>query len=201
MSSDARPGDAPLTGVLLAGGMSLRMGRDKAMLDRDGRPLWRYVRAVMADAGCREVLVSGRPHDLRPDEPAVDDAAAGLGPLAGIAAALAARPAAGGHWLVVPVDLPLLTADTLRLLLTGGGGAPAACFHDHPLPALLQDTPALRTTLANLLRRPEARSRSLQGLLAAVGAVTLPLPAVAAATLANTNTPDEWTAAARHWHG
>jgi molybdopterin-guanine dinucleotide biosynthesis protein A len=108
----------PLYGLVLAGGRSTRMQRDKATLPYQGRN--QLDRAMELLQSCAvEALVSVRP-DQRQD-PAraryaqVVDAQDGLGPIAGIAAAQALRP--GAAWLVLACDLPYLEADTIAHLL------------------------------------------------------------------------------------
>jgi len=74
-----------ILGVVLAGGQSSRFGSDKALAELDGRTL--IARAVDALAGwCEHVVVAGRetaPAPTLPDWPH-----GGMGPLAGLAAAL-----------------------------------------------------------------------------------------------------------------
>jgi molybdenum cofactor guanylyltransferase len=108
----------PLYGLVLAGGRSTRMQRDKATLAYQGRN--QLDRAMELLQSCVvEAFVSVRP-DQRQD-PArahyaqVVDAHEGLGPIAGIAAAQALRP--GAAWLVLACDLPYLDAATIGHLL------------------------------------------------------------------------------------
>jgi Molybdopterin-guanine dinucleotide biosynthesis protein A len=49
-------GRLPVTGVVLAGGASRRMGRDKAFLDLGGRPLIAHVLERMGEV-CAETLI------------------------------------------------------------------------------------------------------------------------------------------------
>lgn len=107
------------TGVVLAGGASRRMGRDKAMLEIAGRPL---LDRVIDTAGsvCNEVIVAGRLAPGGARQPAgvrwVEDAPGTRGPLAGLAAALAI--ARNERCLVIACDMPFLSADFLRYLGT-----------------------------------------------------------------------------------
>lgn len=97
-----------LTGLVLAGGGSTRMGRDKALIDIDGQPLVLRACATLSVI-CDRVLVApgrrpfaGLPYDQ------VADAEPGAGPLAGIVGGLAA---AGTPLLAVAaVDMPDLAA-------------------------------------------------------------------------------------------
>jgi molybdopterin-guanine dinucleotide biosynthesis protein A len=73
-----------LTGLVLAGGRSRRMGTDKALLAVDGRPLLWRVAERLAEVCPRVVVAAGtRPLPPLPWD-RVDDRVAGAGPLAGI---------------------------------------------------------------------------------------------------------------------
>lgn len=107
-----------LAGLVLAGGRSSRMQRDKAALAWHGRPeLARAYELVAArvDRAYVSVRSDQRADPLRAGYPQIVDGALGAGPIAGIAAAQAALPDAA--WLVIACDLPLLDGDTLDALL------------------------------------------------------------------------------------
>lgn len=105
--------------VLLAGGQSRRMGRDKALLLVDGgRVLWERQLDVLRSLGPAELFISGParpgfPYDVR----LLEDERPGLGPLSGIVAALEAMTTP--LLVVLAVDLPAMRADFLRGLLAG----------------------------------------------------------------------------------
>lgn len=106
----------PFSAVLLAGGQSNRMGRDKAGLLFAGEPLWQRQLATLRAAGADQLLISGPAHGPYADAglPILADAAPGLGPLAGLAAAL--RHARCEWLLVLAIDLPDMRADFLAHL-------------------------------------------------------------------------------------
>ncbi len=185
------------TAILLAGGESSRMGRDKALLDFHGKPLWRHMREVLRQSGCRQVLISGSLPDLREGEEATPDVRPGLGPLAGIASVIGAQgDALSRDWLlVVPVDLPLLSSEALRWLCVQGFDANGAHYANHALPALLRNTITFRQQLGTMLRAERARDRSVIALHQAIGSREVPLPQDFTSALTNTNTPQEWAAA------
>lgn len=109
-----------LSGVVLAGGRSRRMGRDKAFLTIDGTTLVRRQAALLASVGCGEILISGRP-DVDygvPEARIVFDPVEDGGPLAGLVAALNAMKHA--RLLALAVDLPHMTPQFLRTLLAAG---------------------------------------------------------------------------------
>ncbi len=110
---------AEVTGIILAGGRSSRMGRDKASLVLDGATLLaRTVAALEAVAG--EVVIVRAPGQALPlVQPRgslviVEDPVEGEGPLFGMATGLAAASAPVA--LVVGVDHPFLQPTLLRLL-------------------------------------------------------------------------------------
>jgi len=108
----------PLYGLLLGGGASTRMQRDKAALDYHGEPqlthAWRLLEAVTERAfvSLRE---DQREDPLRAQFPQLVDTYEAMGPAAGILTAQDAYPDAA--WLVLACDLPLLDAATLQRLI------------------------------------------------------------------------------------
>ena len=86
-----------VSGAVLAGGESRRMGRDKAWLRIAGEPLWRRQVNVLRAAGAEPVWVVRRrgQRGLSGEISHVWDAWENAGPLAGLEAALTA---ATGRW-------------------------------------------------------------------------------------------------------
>lgn len=110
----------PLLGVVLAGGASRRMGRDKALLTYRGRGLAAWAAERLAAAGLEVVLADGG-RDVAPPWPSVTDAAGRQGPVAGLLGAAAARR--DRSLIVLACDLPLVPVALLAALaarLRGG---------------------------------------------------------------------------------
>jgi molybdopterin-guanine dinucleotide biosynthesis protein A len=109
-----------LTAIVLCGGRSTRMGQDKGSLPfGDETMLARIVRVVreISDA----VIVVGRSDQpAPPGVTVVHDPVEDLGPLAGIAAGLAASKTELN--LIVACDMPLIKAPVLRRLVDMIGG-------------------------------------------------------------------------------
>lgn len=107
-----------LFGLVLAGGASTRMQRDKAALLYHGKPQLEWTFDLLGEV-CQQVFVSVRPDQtadpVRSRLPQIVDRLTDMGPIAGIAAAQAAHP--GAAWLVVACDLPFLSRMTLDHLL------------------------------------------------------------------------------------
>jgi len=103
-----------LTALLLVGGLSKRMGRDKATLVLEGEPLWVRQLSLLRDLKPAALWVSARtaPAWLPPDTELILDAPPSRGPLSGIAAALDRMHSS--HLLALAVDLPRMTPEHLR---------------------------------------------------------------------------------------
>jgi molybdopterin-guanine dinucleotide biosynthesis protein A len=109
---------APLFGLVLAGGRSTRMQRDKAGLEYVGKP--QLTRAMeLISPLVERAFVSVRAEQQRDPQRAaydtISDLHSDLGPLAGIQAALRTHP--DHAWLVLACDLPFLEETTLRHLI------------------------------------------------------------------------------------
>lgn len=107
-----------MNAFVLAGGLSTRMGHDKALLDLDGRPLIEHALAKLYALGFSPRIVGSRP-DLAQFAPVIHDNFSRLGPLGGIEAALAASDAEQNLFLAL--DLPWLPVDFLRWIVGRAG--------------------------------------------------------------------------------
>ena len=103
-----------ITGFVLAGGKSTRMGQDKAVLQLEGRTLLEHALGTLRQI-CAEVMVLGA-RELYSNFGAevVEDIFPGCGPLSGIHAALSRTTTEFN--LVIAVDTPFLSADFLRFM-------------------------------------------------------------------------------------
>jgi molybdopterin-guanine dinucleotide biosynthesis protein A len=105
-------GQAPsdVSGFVLAGGKSSRMGQDKALLELAGKPLV-LLAVEKLQRVCAEVYVLGNRPELEVYAPLVRDLHEGCGPLGGIEAALLHSVK---EWnLFMAVDMPFLPAGFL----------------------------------------------------------------------------------------
>jgi molybdenum cofactor guanylyltransferase len=108
---------APVYGLVLAGGHSTRMQRDKATLTYHGRTQLEWAMSLL-EPRVGKAFVSVRPGQsdtVRARFEQIVDTRDGLGPIAGILAAQARYPEAA--WLVLACDLPFLDGVTLDYLL------------------------------------------------------------------------------------
>ena len=175
-------------GLVLAGGQSSRMGRDKALLEWQGRPLFQHMKSVLEQAGICRVFLSG----AQCGEEALVDLIPGKGPLSGIHAVLPHVPD-GSRLLVVPVDMPLLPAEAITRLVDSEPASGTPLHYDgFPLPWLLPVNAELRQQLETALHSTERRHYSLRHLHQILTGRKLPLPAPLIELFHNTNTPADW---------
>ena len=109
----------PFIAVLIAGGQSTRMGCDKGELILRGQPLWEHQLEKLGALLPDEVLISVRQKKVWNLPEGVDwleDCESGLGPMAGLVAAL--RIAEGRHVLLLSVDMAAMTVDFLQSILS-----------------------------------------------------------------------------------
>ena len=148
--------------VILAGGQSRRMGRDKAWLPLAGKSLLARQVELVRQLGPAEVFIAGRADtDYRALGCRVlTDRFFDAGPLAGIERALEATTSP--RLLVLAVDLPNLTVPFLRRLAIGCAGEAGVVSrydgHIEPLVAFYPKAawPVLVRLLDEHLRRPPA---------------------------------------------
>ena len=161
-----------LIGLVLAGGQSRRMGQDKALMRYQGRTLIDNASLLLQAASCDKVLISRNTPGFLNDK--IEDA----GPLSGVHAVLDALSQSDNHngnpceLLVLPVDMPQMTPELLRILVSRGREAEKACYVEKRfLPFYLPVTQKTKALLANYL--VEQKKRRVVGFLEILNAVSL----------------------------
>lgn len=96
-------------GVILAGGASSRMGRDKSTLRLNGKTLLRHIQDLFTAAGVGTIYISGPAQ--------IGDEIPGSGPLGGVHALLHHLGGRHAHLLFAPVDMPGLTPSLMGGLI------------------------------------------------------------------------------------
>jgi molybdopterin-guanine dinucleotide biosynthesis protein A len=167
-----------VTGVLLVGGASRRFGSPKALARAGGRTLAEAAYATLEAAFGDVVAVGKRADGLELPFEVHDDGSELRAPIVGVAAGL--RLARSELCVVVPTDMPAVTAAHLLALASAAEGALAAVPQSGPLPGAYR-----RDALPVLERRIAAGELALHAAAAEVGAVVVELPAEA---LENVNT-------------
>ena len=186
----------PVYGLILAGGASSRMRRDKAaleylgksQLDRTFELASRHVPKVFVSVRADQVADPGRAQ-----WPLIVDSVDGGGPIVGIRSALAAYPEVA--WLVIACDLPFLTDATLAHLLSSRDPQRSATAYRSAHDGLPEPLCAIwEPAAAAALEAYQAGGRSCprKFLIATSSKLLDPLDARA---LDNINTPEEYAQA------
>ncbi len=201
-----QPGGSPplLRGLVLAGGRSVRMGRDKAGILIDGTTL--LERTVALLAGCMtSVSVSVRADQvddqLRRQFPLLPDSGTGLGPVNGLRAAHLEDPAAA--WLVLACDMPGLDRRVIEALVAARDPARAATSWRSPVTGLPEPLCAIwePATLARLVSLVAATGHPVSPRAVLAESDTLLLDAPRPVALLNLNTPAELDRYRKERHG
>lgn len=194
--------ETPATGIVLAGGRSRRMGRDKALLELGGRSLIEIVVERMGRI-CAEVLVVAAEEETYAGlgVPLVVDRFPGVGVLGGLHAGL---QAAGNEVaLAVGCDMPFLSPDLLRAFLGWVEGFDVAVLRRgervEPLHAAYRRTclPAIEAAIRARRRRvisffPQVRVRP-------VSPQEVEARGAGLRSFRNVNTPQDWEAVQAEW--
>lgn len=182
----------PIYGLLLSGGASRRMQRDKAQLAYAGQPqlmrAWRLLEAVTERAFV-SVRAEQRDDPLRADLPQIVDRYEAIGPAAGILTAQESYPDVA--WLVIACDLPLLDKAVLETLVNARDASCDATafisrFDELPEPLCALWEPSSH---ALLKQRVDGGSYCPRKTLILSRTKLLPAPGEA---LDNINTPEEF---------
>lgn len=196
------PARGDLTGLVLAGGASRRMGRDKAFLELGGQPLIEIVVARVAEV-CKQVLIVAGDTEPYADlgAPVVKDRFRGVGVLGGLHAGL--KAASHELSLAVGCDMPLLSPAVLRAFAEWAKGFDVAVLRDgehvEPLHAAYR-----RTCLPAMERAIRAGKRRIVSFFPHVRVRYVTSNEVAALdpdlrSFRNVNTPEEWEAVRAEW--
>lgn len=185
----------PLAAVVLAGGASRRMGRDKATVSIDGPSgPTTLVEHVVTTVGrrCSPVFVIAAPGQALPDLAAevLRDEVRGVGPLLATGRGLRAAAEAGHRWaFVCAVDLPYLTMDFVDDLAVPAERLGVDVVlpwdgRDHYLAGVY------RTSLAgHIAKLVAAGERSMRALVDTVDTQRIVMPEQR--VLSNANTPED----------
>jgi len=105
---------APVHGLVLAGGKSLRMGTDKGLLKFYGKSQRNFAIELLEKLNIKTFLSVRKEQNIK-DIAIIEDAFLGLGPFGAICSAFQQNP--NTAWLVIATDLPFVDENVIQLLL------------------------------------------------------------------------------------
>ena len=183
---------SPLFGLVLAGGYSHRMGKDKGSLIYEGEDQRTRCYKLLSSF-CESTYISCRKeqaHIINPPHNRIYDIYSNMGPAGGILSAF--RFAPDKAWLVLACDLPLMTEHSVRHLITNRKATQPASVYVDPQDRKLQPLFAIWEPmgLKVLSREVEAGHLSPLKVLEKINCFRIfpPQPEV----LTNVNTPEEF---------
>jgi molybdopterin-guanine dinucleotide biosynthesis protein A len=187
----ARMEGEPVTGIVLAGGRSERMGRDKAWVELAGRPLVQWVLDALLQTTDLQMIVArevGKLDTLA--VPVIEDRYEVRGPLTGIHAGL--KAAETDLCVVVACDLPLVRPELLKLItdLIGLSHAVVPYVGEETLPSLDRTAPTRDAGLQPLLAG--YRRACVDPLESLLRQGSFPTPALVSMLEARILKPVEW---------
>ena len=159
-------------GIVLAGGKSSRMGQNKALMSYKGKPMLAHMINILRECDVYDIFISGYVDGFD----CIPDTTPFCGPVQAICNILQQTEEYNGY-VFVPVDMPLLTTEALRILMSHPQGA---YFTGCPLPFFL-------TEWIN-----KENFYSVRQFLDANQVTAISLPPIMGEILVNTNTPEEW---------
>ncbi|TLU66401.1 molybdenum cofactor guanylyltransferase [Thalassotalea litorea] len=185
----------PCLGIILAGGQSKRMGQDKALmphpLGNGTQNMLQYSEQLFQNAGMEQVLISRDSQNTNDVTGAtgIRDIYKKAGPLGGLYSVL--QHTSCDAVLMLPVDLPLMTAPMLQQLRqVGERNHSACCFEGHSLPLYLPIDKNVRDFLQHEFAQFNGKGPAIKHLLKQVPHTRI--TADEPIKLSNTNTPEQW---------
>lgn len=148
-STPLRAARKDLSAVLLAGGVSRRMGTDKATIFFGGKALWQVQLETLQKLEPKEIFVSARidPPWRRDGVVFVADVPPSRGPLSGLAASLDRMSTS--HLVALAIDMPWMDKGYLEFLCAqiepGRGVLPKVADRAEPLAAIYPREAAIET--------------------------------------------------------
>lgn len=109
-----------VTGIILAGGKSSRMGKDKGLLMLNGKPMIQYVIDRLEELGVLILIVANHDQYQQFNYPVVEDLLKEKGPLGGIYTGL--QHSESEINIVLSCDTPYIPTKLLELLLAESTG-------------------------------------------------------------------------------
>lgn len=177
----------PLTGLILAGGQSRRMGQDKALLTYHDTTFLERCLTVLYESGCIDIKVSS--NNL---PSAIPDNFEAIGPVAGVQAFLQNITASKFEGLVVilPVDMIKMTSASLCHLIDNIADYDLVRFDNYPLPIVMRVNTSIAMKVTTMAEKAVADGgMSIKSMSQSLNSITIPV--INQSELVNINTPSD----------
>ncbi len=178
-----------ITGIILAGGKSLRMGTDKAFLTLDNTLFIQHIIDALTPLVQKIIIVSDNPKLDVLHQQRFEDLMKNAGPLAGLYTGL--HHSTTNFNLVLSCDIPLITTEVLEKLITQTNpkyDVVQLKTENQTMPLIAMYKKHCSTKLAELLEKKE---RKMKFALKHFKTQTVQLDKTMARFTANINTPED----------
>ena len=178
-----------IAGVVLAGGLSSRMGQDKAQLQLAQQTLLNRAVSLLESVNIEQIFVSGQYQQYA----SIPDIHQQFGPIGGLHACVESLYGKYDALFILPVDMPLLSAVECHFLFEEFFQHPQGVFFAQvTLPMILPLNKQLKEYLSEALVSPHKKQRSLYRLLKTLKIQSVNYPQEYDFRFQNSNTPQEW---------
>ncbi|WP_019616686.1 molybdenum cofactor guanylyltransferase [Psychromonas ossibalaenae] len=178
-----------IAGIVLAGGLSSRMGQDKAKLLLEEQTLLSRCVNLLESLDLQHVYVSGEYAQFD----CIADQHPQLGPIGGLHACVEQLSGLYDALFIMPVDMPLLQKADCALLVEKYQELGHGVFYQQvTFPMILPLNQQLKEYLAEALISPQKKQRSLYRLLKTLKIQPVSYQKQDDFRFQNSNTPQEW---------
>jgi molybdopterin-guanine dinucleotide biosynthesis protein A len=167
-----------VAGVVLAGGLSSRMGTDKSQLIINNQTLLERTKNLIFNSGIESVFVSGSQE--------IKDRVSKIGPLGGIITCLE-HLTNYTHILFIPVDMPLLETTMIKKIIKGMR-LDLSHLENHKFPFIIKNTTKIRNLINKQISNNELSLYQLFKQLE----ITIIEHGFKQDYFLNTNSPQQW---------
>lgn len=186
-----------IAGIVLAGGLSSRMGKDKAQLLLEKQTLLTRNVALLCSLNFADVFVSGQYEGFQ----CIADINQSLGPIGGLHACVESLYSRYDALFIMPIDMPLLGYQECLHLLEQFAEHPEGVFYEQAtFPMILPLSKQLKEYLTEALASPHNKQRSLYRLLKTLKLQPINYQNEESFRFQNSNTPEEWSRCLEMYH-
>ena len=180
-----------IAGIVLSGGLSSRMGRDKATLKLDEQTLLEKNFSLLSNCSdtIEQVFISGNYNSAN----SIPDLHKELGPIGGLHACVEMLFGQFDALFIMPVDMPLLSQLDCQYLIDQYKNYPQGVFYQQStFPMILPLNLNLKKYLSEVLTSPQNKHRSLFRLIKTLKLQSIETSQTSLHRFKNSNTPQEW---------
>lgn len=180
-----------IIGVVLAGGLSSRMGQDKALMQYNGSTLLEHAVHRLQSCGIEQIYVSGQYSGYA----CIIDQTQRMGPLGGIYSVIKALDTIDTDIIFIPVDMPLLSHKILLELIHNQQQREeydVSVFKDYPLPILLKLSSQVVEVLERLCGSSNKKHHAIYYFINQLNAQIIDVNIKLLPCFENVNTIEQW---------